>query len=52
MLLEWFKKEFFTWCDKPKCLNCGTNQSVGGGQPTEPSAQERSEGHAGRVESY
>ena len=21
-LLSWFKTEFFTWCDKPKCLHC------------------------------
>ena len=21
-LLYWYKKEFFSWCDSPKCSNC------------------------------
>ena len=25
MLLKWYKKEFFTWCNKPKCQGCGKN---------------------------
>lgn len=27
-LLAWFKNEFFTWTDQPKCVNCQTNQSM------------------------
>lgn len=27
-LLKWFKSEFFTWCDKPKCPKCGANDMV------------------------
>ena len=25
ILLKWYKKEFFTWCNKPKCPGCGQN---------------------------
>ena len=25
ILLKWYKKEFFTWCNKPKCPKCGQN---------------------------
>ena len=25
ILLKWYKKEFFTWCSKPKCQGCGQN---------------------------
>ena len=25
ILLQWYKKEFFTWCNKPKCPGCGQN---------------------------
>ena len=25
ILLKWFKKEYFTWCNKPKCPKCGQN---------------------------
>ena len=24
-LLKWFKKDYFTWCNKPKCVKCGQN---------------------------
>ena len=27
-LLQWFKHEFFTWCDKPACPSCGTNSNM------------------------
>ena len=25
LLLKWFKKDYFTWCNKPKCPKCGQN---------------------------
>ena len=24
-LLKWYKKDYFTWCNKPKCPKCGQN---------------------------
>ena len=49
-LLRWFKREFFTWCDRPACRACGaTNVDPRG--LTAPSAEERSHG-ADRVEAY
>jgi len=51
-LLKWFKEEFFTWCDKPKCPKCGTNEQVNGTGALQPTHEERVDGHAGRVEGY
>ena len=25
LLLKWYKKEYFSWCNKPKCPKCGQN---------------------------
>ena len=25
ILLKWFKKDYFSWCNKPKCQKCGQN---------------------------
>lgn len=49
-LMKWFKTEFFSWVDKPKCDFCGGESTVatGGGIPTE---QER-RGGASRIEVY
>ena len=51
-LLEWFKKDFFTWTNKPKCIKCG----VDGSQMEDlgyvhPNNEEREYG-ASRVEGY
>lgn len=51
-LLAWFKKEFFSWVDKPPCEYCGSNEVTSKGvNVTELTAEER-EGEAGRVELY
>jgi len=51
-LLKWFKYEFFTWCDKPKCPKCGLNDMVNGGVSLLPTHKENFEGHARAVEGY
>lgn len=51
-LLKWFKEDFFTWCDKPKCPKCDKTDSVTGTGSVEPTNYERTEGHASRVEGY
>jgi hypothetical protein len=30
-VLKWFKADFFTWCNKPKCQRCGVNNKMQGG---------------------
>lgn len=48
-LLAWFKKDFFRWCNQPKCPTCnGKTVSSGYGQPTPEEARYQ----AGRVELY
>ena len=48
-LLKWFKFEFFSWTNQPKCHVCsGPTTFVGGSDPT----MEEQRGHAGRVEVY
>lgn len=48
-LLRWFKHEFFSWTNQPKCHACsGSTTYAGGSQPT----AEEQRGHAGRVEVY
>lgn len=50
-LLHWFKREFFTWMNQPKCVSCGCADTkfVSTDSPNTP--EERS-GEAGRVEVY
>ena len=48
--LRWFKLEFFTWCDKPKCKTC-QNADVRHEGMAEPTPDEHAHG-AGRVETY
>ena len=51
-LLYWFKNDFFTWCNKPKCSQCHNNQdnmiSIG----TEISSEEEQRWLASRTEVY
>lgn len=51
-LLAWFKNEFFTWTDTPKCARCQTNESVRNAGMSGPSSDEEISGMAGRVEVY
>lgn len=34
LLLNWFKMDFFTWTDVPKCELCGQNAEKSGGWKT------------------
>ncbi|CEM02129.1 unnamed protein product [Vitrella brassicaformis CCMP3155] len=47
-LLEWFKKDFFSWVNTLPCERCGGKTASAGA--TEPTAVERMEGGAGRTE--
>ncbi len=49
-LLQWFKQEFFTWTNNPRCQQCNSDQTkaIGGAQPT---PEERA-AKAGNVEVY
>lgn len=49
-LLDWFKKDFFTWTNSPNCTSCG-NESVISIGMLPPSASELA-WQAGRVEGY
>mmetsp|Transcript_18023 Transcript_18023/g.13052 ORF Transcript_18023/g.13052 Transcript_18023/m.13052 type:complete len:266 (-) Transcript_18023:309-1106(-) len=50
-LMHWFKQEFFTWCDRPNCPKCYSNNHVKQSGTGYATAEER-EGHAARVELY
>uniref|UniRef100_K3WIA4 Transglutaminase-like domain-containing protein n=1 Tax=Globisporangium ultimum (strain ATCC 200006 / CBS 805.95 / DAOM BR144) TaxID=431595 RepID=K3WIA4_GLOUD len=50
-LLHWFKREFFSWMNQPKCSACGhSNTTIVRTEP--PSTPEEVSGEAGRVEVY
>ena len=50
--MKWFKKDFFSWCQKPACTNCGkgkgAQEAIGQAKPT----AEEQQGWAGTVEVY
>ncbi|KAK9469475.1 hypothetical protein V1512DRAFT_256357 [Lipomyces arxii] len=48
-LLKWFRNDFFTWVNAPKCSSCSAETEGLGG--TSPTPQERADS-AGRVELY
>lgn len=50
-LLAWFKNDFFTWCNAPKCEKCGHEKNMECKGNVNPSAEDR-EYHASRVESW
>ncbi|CCK67867.1 peptide-N4-(N-acetyl-beta-glucosaminyl)asparagine amidase KNAG_0A01780 [Huiozyma naganishii CBS 8797] len=50
-LLRYFKQDFFTWCDKPKCPQCGTNEHQEIQGAVGPTAEE-SQSDCGTVELY
>ncbi|CAF4602828.1 unnamed protein product, partial [Rotaria socialis] len=49
-LLRWFKEEFFTWFDRPKCDRC--NILMNFFQYIQPTREEREQGDAQKVELY
>ncbi|CAF3459573.1 unnamed protein product, partial [Rotaria socialis] len=49
-LLRWFKEEFFTWFDRPKCDRC--NILMDFFQYIQPTREEREQGDAQKVELY
>lgn len=51
-LMKWFKTEFFSWCDKPKCTKCGQNDAVQGLGAEKSNSLERTEGNALSTEKY
>lgn len=50
-LLNWFKKDFFTWCNKPKCPKCNSEANMERDGDETPTAEDR-EWNASRIESY
>ncbi|XGW17039.1 hypothetical protein V3C99_002009 [Haemonchus contortus] len=50
-LLDWFKNDFFSWCDSPVCESCGYQTMKGAGLKGTPTIEERESG-ADRVEIY
>ena len=50
-LLEWFKKDFFTWTNKPNCIRCGQNDTMESIGHVHPNNEDREYG-ASRVEGY
>ena len=50
-LLNWFKNDFFTWCNKPKCPKCNSEANMERDGDETPTAEDR-EWNASRIESY
>ncbi|VDO89295.1 unnamed protein product [Heligmosomoides polygyrus] len=50
-LLNWFKTDFFSWCDSPVCEACGNQTPKGSGLNGTPTPEEKESG-ADRVEVY
>lgn len=50
-LLHWFKAEFFTWTNQPKCSSCG-NEKTRYLRTEGPQSDDEIQGNASRVEIY
>uniref|UniRef100_H3G591 Transglutaminase-like domain-containing protein n=1 Tax=Phytophthora ramorum TaxID=164328 RepID=H3G591_PHYRM len=50
-LLHWFKREFFTWMNQPRCSTCN-HEKTRSVRNEGPSTPEEITGHASRVEVY
>lgn len=51
-LMTWFKRDFFRWCQKPKCDTCGKGGKSVRGVGTAPPNEEERRGWASLVELY
>lgn len=50
-LLNWFKHDFFSWCNAPKCQKCGDNSKMVRQEAGTPTEEDTKHG-ALRVEQY
>jgi len=50
-LLHWYKTEFFTWCNKPKCPLCNSDKNISG-VGTYPSNEYEKQYQSNRTEVY
>lgn len=51
-LMAWFKNDFFTWTDQPKCVKCQSNQSMTHIAQHQTPTHDEIRWMAGRIEVY